>query len=114
MRCIYVHTYIHTHTYKHTHTHTHLELVVLDKLVQVDAQEFESYAHVVPEIEIVAHIDNGGCPVGIVVSEVFEQLDLHQRLVVEAFFISDDLESHNLFRVSAWLGISSSSVELNG
>ena len=49
-----------------------LELVVLDKLVQVDAQEFESYAHVVPEIEIVAHIDNGGSPVGIVVSEVFE------------------------------------------
>lgn len=69
-----------------------LEFVLLYQLVQVDRQQFESDACVVPESERVEHVDDIHRVVLVLLAEVFQDADLLLRLTVEPLLVADHLE----------------------
>jgi hypothetical protein len=68
-----------------------LKIVVLDELIKVDAEKLKGDAKVVPEVEVVCHMHHIRSIFCIVFSEVLQNLDFDQRLMVKTFFISDHL-----------------------
>jgi hypothetical protein len=83
--------------------------VCLDQFVQIDAEQFHSDAEVIAEVKVFSHLDNmmffflvleiagkslnveyrgmGAYPF----AKIIQDLDLHQRLVMETFLVTDDL-----------------------
>lgn len=61
-----------------------LETVGLHQLIQVDAQEFKGDAEVIAEVEEVLHVHHVVGVVFVLPSESFQDLQLHQRLVVKS------------------------------
>lgn len=50
----------------------------------------------IPEIEILLHVDHVVAAVLILLPDVIQDPHFNQRLVMKAFFISDDLDGHML------------------
>lgn len=93
------------------------EAVCLDELVEIDAQQLHGDAQVTAEIEVLSHLDHMvllfrilGCVV-LKVSfkirnpfrnktypfpKVVQDLDLNERLMVEAFLVADDFDGGRL------------------
>lgn len=69
-----------------------LELVLLYQLVQVDRQQLECDACVVPERERVEHMDHVHRVVLVLLAEVLQDADLLLRLAVEPLLVTNHLE----------------------
>ncbi len=73
-----------------------LELVLLDELVQVDAEQLEGQAGVVAEVEVVVQVDDVVRVVLVLLAEVLQDADLLLRLTMEALLIADLQDSHKI------------------
>lgn len=71
-----------------------LELVLLDELVQVHAEQLEGHADVVSKGEVLQHVDDVHARVLVLLPQVLQDADLLCRLSVEALLIADHLQSH--------------------
>ncbi len=71
-----------------------LELVLLDQLVEIDAEELECDAGVTAKDKVVKHVDNVEGVVFVLFSQVLQDADLLLRLAMEPFLIADHLERH--------------------
>lgn len=71
-----------------------LELVLLDELVQVHAEQLEGHADVVSEGEVLQHVDDVHARVLVLLPQVLQDADLFRRLPVEALLVADHLQSH--------------------
>lgn len=70
-----------------------LELVLLDELVQVHAEQIEGHADVAPEGEVLQHVDHVHARVLVLLPQVLQDADLLSRLPVEALLVADHLQS---------------------
>lgn len=71
-----------------------LELVLLDKLIEVHAEQLEGHADVVSEGEVLQHVDHIHIEVLVLLPQVLQDAYLLCRLSVEALLIADHLQSH--------------------
>ena len=71
-----------------------LEFVLLDQLVQVDAQQLESDASVGAKDEVVEHVDDVVGVVLVLLAQVLQDADLLLGLSVEPFLVAHHLEGH--------------------
>lgn len=71
-----------------------LELVLLDELVQVHAEQLEGHADVVPEGEALQHVDDVHAAVLVLLPQVLQDADLLGRLPVEPLLIPHHLQGH--------------------
>mmetsp|Transcript_107975 Transcript_107975/g.311999 ORF Transcript_107975/g.311999 Transcript_107975/m.311999 type:complete len:266 (-) Transcript_107975:397-1194(-) len=71
-----------------------LEIVVLDELVQVDAQQLECDAQMVPEVEVVHHVHDVRCALDVPLPNVLEDLDFHEGLVMEPLLVPNHLQGY--------------------
>lgn len=76
-----------------------LVVVLLDQLVQVQVHELEADAQVVPEVEVVQHVDDVVSRIAVLLAEMVEDLDFDQRLVVKPLLVPDDLDGDVLARL---------------
>lgn len=65
-----------------------LELVLLDQLVQVNGQQFESDASVVPKRERIEHVDDVHRIIFVLFTEVLQYTDLLLCLAVETLLVA--------------------------
>lgn len=75
-----------------------MELVSLDKLVQVHAQQLKGHANVVPEGEVFEHVHDIHGAVTILLAQVLQDADLLLRLPVEPLLIADHFQSQVLLQ----------------
>ena len=91
-----------------------MEVVRLDELVEVDAQELHCDAEMATEVEVLVHLDDVVLLLRVLSQrsayflktrhrlntypflQVFQDLDLHQGLVMETLLVADDLDRHRL------------------
>jgi len=73
-----------------------LELVLLDELVEVDAEQLEGDAHVAPEHEVVVHVDQVEGIVFVLLPQVLEDANLFLGLAVKPLLVAHHLERHVL------------------
>lgn len=73
-----------------------LELILLDELIEVHAQQLECHADVVAEGEILQHVDDVHGVVLVLLPQVLQDSDLLCRLPVEALLVSHHLQGHVL------------------
>lgn len=73
-----------------------LELVALDKLVQVHAQQLKGHADVVPEGEVFQHVHHVHGAVTVLLAQVLQDADFLLRLPVEALLVAHHLQSQVL------------------
>ena len=73
-----------------------LELVLLDELVEIHAEQFEGEADVVAEGEVVYEVDDVVRVFSVLLPQVLQDADLLVGLTVEAFLVADDLDRHVL------------------
>ena len=71
-----------------------LELVLLDELVQIHAEQLEGHADVVSEGEVLQHVDDVHARVLVLLPQVLQDADLLRCLSVEALLVADHLQSH--------------------
>jgi len=71
-----------------------LELVLLDELVQVHAQQLEGHADVRAEGEVLQHVDHVHAGVLVLLPQVLQDADLLRRLPVEPLLVADHLQGH--------------------
>lgn len=71
-----------------------LELVLLDELVEVHAEQLEGHADVVAEGEVLQHVDDVHARVLVLLPQVLQDADLLRGLPVEALLVADHLQSH--------------------
>lgn len=71
-----------------------LEVVVLDELVQVDAQHFERYAHVAAEREAVFYAHDVLDVVAVVVAQGLQYFDFNFALLMQLLPVLEDLDGH--------------------
>eukprot|EP00420_Gonyaulax_spinifera_P006924 CAMPEP_0197932982 /NCGR_PEP_ID=MMETSP1439-20131203/109423_1 /TAXON_ID=66791 /ORGANISM="Gonyaulax spinifera, Strain CCMP409" /LENGTH=139 /DNA_ID=CAMNT_0043555791 /DNA_START=214 /DNA_END=634 /DNA_ORIENTATION=+ len=76
-----------------------LEVVVLDELVEVDAQELKRDAEVVPEVEVVQHVHDIRGALDIPLTQVLKDLHLNKGLVVESLLVAHHLEGDVVARL---------------
>ena len=76
-----------------------LELVPLDQLVEVHAQQLEGEAYVVAEREVVEEVDDVVRAVGVLLPEVLQYPYLLHGLAVEPLLVPHNLERHVLLRL---------------
>lgn len=76
-----------------------LEVVLLDELVQIDAEQFEGDAHVAAEGERVEHVDDVHGVVLVLLAQLTQYTYLLVRLTVEALLVTHHLERHVLVRL---------------
>jgi len=76
-----------------------LEVVLLDELVQIDAEQFEGDAHVAAEGERVEHVDDVHGVVLVLLAQLTQDAYLLVRLTVEALLVAHHLERHVLVRL---------------
>lgn len=69
-----------------------MELVALDKLVQVHAQQLKSHANVVSEGEVFEHVHNIHGAVAILLAQVLQDADLLLRLPMKALLVADHFQ----------------------
>lgn len=82
-----------------------LELVSLDKLVQVHAQQLEGHADVVAEGEVFKHVHDIHGAVAILLSQMLQDADLLLRLPVETLLVAHHFQSQVLLQfVVVYLG----------
>ncbi len=75
-----------------------LELVALDKLIQVHAKQLEGHADVVAEGEVFKHVHDIHRAVTILLAQVLQDTDLLLRLPVEAFLVAHHFQSQVLLQ----------------
>ena len=73
------------------------KVVVLDELVQVARQRLEGDAQVIAEVEVLVHVHHPTDVARVLVTEMLEDLHLHQRLVMEPLLVPNHL--HRLDRL---------------
>ena len=73
-----------------------LEVVVFDKLVEVDGEELEGDDQVGTEDAVVQDLDDVVCVLWILLLEMLQYLELHPCLVLVSLLVLDDLDSHHL------------------
>ena len=71
-----------------------MEVVVFDKLVQVDAQHFEANADMAPESEAFPRPDDVLAVLMIIISESLQDFNLNLTLLVEFLPVFKDLDRH--------------------
>ena len=76
-----------------------LELVPLDQLVQVHAEELKGEAHVVAEREVVDEVDDVVGAVRVLLPQVLQYPYLLHGLAVETLLVPHNLERHVLLRL---------------
>ncbi len=69
-----------------------LELVLLDELIQVHAEQLEGHADVISEGEVFQHVDDVHGRVLVLLPQVLQDTDLLRCLPVEALLIADHLQ----------------------
>ncbi|ETV99496.1 hypothetical protein H310_08171 [Aphanomyces invadans] len=74
------------------------KLLELQVLVQVDAEQLKHEAQVVPKHKRVEHCNHVASPVHVGTVQMLEQLDLHDRLLLEFLLVPDDLDRDHLPR----------------
>lgn len=74
-----------------------LEVIVLDKFVEVDREEFEGDDQVGSENAMVKDLDDVICVFWILFLKVLQYLKLDSCLVLVSLLILDDLDSNHLF-----------------
>lgn len=75
-----------------------LELVALDKLIQVHAQQFKGHADMVAEGEVFKHVHNIHGAVTVLLAQVLQDADLLLRLPVEALLVPHHFQSQVLLQ----------------
>ena len=70
-----------------------LKLVLLDQLVQVDAEQLECDAHVAPEHEVIKHVDQVERVILVLLPQVLQDPDFLLSLPVKPFLVPDHFES---------------------
>lgn len=75
-----------------------LELVALNKLIQVHTQQLKSHADVVAEGEILEHVHNIHGAIAILFAQVLQDADLLLCLSVETLLISNHFQSQMLLQ----------------
>lgn len=73
-----------------------LEFVLLNQFIEVDVQQLEGDTLVVPEGEVVQHVDDMVGAVRVLSAEVIQNPNLFFRLPVESLLIPDQLQRHVL------------------
>lgn len=73
-----------------------LELVLLDELVEVHAEQLERHADVVAEGEVLQHVDDVHGVVLVLLPQVLQDADLLGRLPVETLLVPHHLQGHVL------------------
>jgi len=71
-----------------------LELVLLDQLIQVHAQQFKGHTDVVPEGEVLQHVDDVHGGVMVLLTEVLQDADLLRCLPVESLLVANHLQRY--------------------
>ena len=75
-----------------------LELVALDELIQVHAQQLKSHTDVVAEGEVLQHVYNIHGAVTILLAQMLQDADLLLRLPVETLLVADHFQSQVLLK----------------
>lgn len=75
-----------------------LELVALDELVQVHAQQLKGHADVVAEGEVLEHVHDVHGAVAVLLAQVLQDADLLLRLPVEALLVAHHFQSQVLLQ----------------
>ena len=70
------------------------EVVVLEEIVQVDGEELEGDAQVAAEVEVLLHLHQIMLVLLVLVPQVLQNLELHQRLVVKPLLVPYHLHRH--------------------
>lgn len=73
-----------------------LEIVVLNELVQIDTQHFESNTHMTSKSKVFLNSDNIFAVIVVCISECFQYFDLNFTLFMKFFPILQDLDGHML------------------
>ena len=75
-----------------------LELVALDKLVQVHAQQLKGHADVVAEGEVFKHVHNIHCAITVLLAQVLQDADLLLCLPVKTLLVAHHFQSQVLLQ----------------
>ena len=73
-----------------------LKVILLDELVQIDAQQFEDNDKVFSKDEVVQNSDDVILVLFVIQVEQLEYLQLHARLVLELLLITHNFERNQL------------------
>lgn len=76
-----------------------LELVALDQLVQVHAEQLEGHADVVAEGEVLQHVHYVHGAIAVLLAQVLQNADLLLRLPVEALLVAHHLQRQVLLQL---------------
>lgn len=71
-----------------------LEVVELEKFIEIDTHELKAYAKVLAKHHVVLHVDNVHGVFGVVVAQVLKNLKFDAGLVVVFLFVLYNLERH--------------------
>lgn len=71
-----------------------LEVVILNELIKIDAEQFKGNTEMSSENEIVLHPYNVKMVIGIVIPEMSQYFHFYGSLMMESFLISYYLQSH--------------------
>ena len=75
------------------------EVVVLEEIVQVDGEELEGDAQVAAEVEVFLHLHQVVLVLLVLVPQVLQNLELHQRLLVKPLLVPYHLHGHRTSRL---------------
>lgn len=76
-----------------------LELIALDELIQVHAQQLKSHADVVPEGEVFQHVNHIHCAVAVLLVQMLQDADFLLRLSVETLLVAHHLQRQVLLKL---------------
>ena len=71
-----------------------LKIVFLNKLIEVQAQDFESDNEVGPENEVIYHLDDVILILFVHIVQILENLQFHACLELEFFLVLDDFQCY--------------------
>lgn len=71
-----------------------LEVVRLDKFVQVHPEQFRRDTEMAPKVEALCEVDHAVATVGIPLFQLLQKIDLDQGLLMESLLVPDDLHRY--------------------
>ena len=69
------------------------KVVLLDELIQIDAEQLKGDAQVAAEHEVLLYVDHIVAVLWVLAPQMLQDFQLHLGLVVEALLVPDDLQS---------------------
>jgi hypothetical protein len=74
-----------------------MEIIELQKLIEVDIQQVKGQTHVIPKDKVRCHMDHTLFVLTVVLSNVLKHTNFHLRLAMKPLLVSNDLKCNLAF-----------------